>query len=333
MKDLKKKLTAAAAMLVVSAVMLSGVSYAWYTLSTNPEVKGITATATANANLEIAYNELPNAPQDSANNAGTTGKYDTYGNIVVMDDSTSGTTASQAKWRSLDKVLRPMTYTVKGTSESTDPGFQYMTYGNDGRPSTLSDLTITSVADSNNACGNIQLTESNKKAVDYGYFVRYWMRTNANKNNKLQLSTAVTRSKDKAAQTGGGTTITLEVTDQSTIDATSVNELIKHVRLGFSKTTAVQTGVTIIDPKDWTATDATENSKKATLEMNANTDTGITLNQNEDAAVYMYVYLDGTTMGNKLADALADGSVKISVNTQFSIHDMDDQQGMTATGE
>ena len=54
MKDLKKKLTAAGAMLVVSAVMLSGVSYAWYTLSTNPEVSNIKANIAANENLEIA---------------------------------------------------------------------------------------------------------------------------------------------------------------------------------------------------------------------------------------------------------------------------------------
>ncbi len=54
MKHLKQRLIAATAMLMVSAVMLTSVSYAWFTMSTNPEITGMTATVTANENLEIA---------------------------------------------------------------------------------------------------------------------------------------------------------------------------------------------------------------------------------------------------------------------------------------
>ena len=50
----KKKLTAAVAMLLVSAIMVVSSTYAWFTLSTAPEVTGITTTVGANGNLEIA---------------------------------------------------------------------------------------------------------------------------------------------------------------------------------------------------------------------------------------------------------------------------------------
>lgn len=326
MKGMKKKLAAAAAMLVVSAVMLSGVSYAWYTLSTNPEVKGITATATSNANLEIAYNELSTAPTSYAS-AADTGKYDTYGNLVVMGDSSN--TASQTAWNALDPVLIPMTY--------ASDNFQYMTYGPDGRPSALANLSVATATGANNGCGYIKLAESGKADVNYGYFVRYWMRTNYTGSSDLYLSKAATRSNDAAAVTGDGTTITLTRDTNSTVADAELAELIKHVRLGFSTGNApVATGITVINPwtsdtDHWTLTGA-DGSNSRTLTMANDTDTNINLTQNADTQVFMYVYLDGTTMGNRLADAISDGTITITINTQFSNNSMTDTNGMSATG-
>ena len=53
-KSIRKKLIAAASMLLVACVMLISASYAWFTLSTAPEISGITTTVGANGNLEIA---------------------------------------------------------------------------------------------------------------------------------------------------------------------------------------------------------------------------------------------------------------------------------------
>ena len=53
-KSIQKKLLAATSMLLVACIMLISASYAWFTLSTAPEIKGITTTIGANGNLEIA---------------------------------------------------------------------------------------------------------------------------------------------------------------------------------------------------------------------------------------------------------------------------------------
>lgn len=53
-QSIKKKLMAATSMLLVATIMLVSSTYAWFTLSTAPEVTGITTTVGANGSLEIA---------------------------------------------------------------------------------------------------------------------------------------------------------------------------------------------------------------------------------------------------------------------------------------
>ena len=52
--DIKKKFAAAICMLLIAAIMMISSTYAWFTLSTAPEVTGITTNVGANGNLEIA---------------------------------------------------------------------------------------------------------------------------------------------------------------------------------------------------------------------------------------------------------------------------------------
>ena len=54
MKSIRKKLVAAVAMVLVASVMVVSSSYAWFTLSTAPEVTGIQTSVGANGNLEMA---------------------------------------------------------------------------------------------------------------------------------------------------------------------------------------------------------------------------------------------------------------------------------------
>jgi len=53
-KSVQKKLMAAVSMVLVAAIMVVASSYAWFTLSTAPEVTGISTSVGANGNLEIA---------------------------------------------------------------------------------------------------------------------------------------------------------------------------------------------------------------------------------------------------------------------------------------
>ena len=52
--SIRSKLVAAVAMLLVASFMVASSSYAWFTLSTAPEVTGIKTTVGANGSLEIA---------------------------------------------------------------------------------------------------------------------------------------------------------------------------------------------------------------------------------------------------------------------------------------
>lgn len=52
--SVRSRLMAAVAMLLVSTIMLTSTTYAWFVLSTAPEVKGMSTTVGANGSLEIA---------------------------------------------------------------------------------------------------------------------------------------------------------------------------------------------------------------------------------------------------------------------------------------
>ena len=52
--SVRTKLAAAVAMLLVSTIMLTTTTYAWFVLSTAPEVKGMSTTVGSNGSLEIA---------------------------------------------------------------------------------------------------------------------------------------------------------------------------------------------------------------------------------------------------------------------------------------
>lgn len=72
--NIKSKLTAAVAMLLVAFFMVISSSYAWFTLSTAPEVTGITTTVGANGNLEIALlysNDTTKTLSELANSVST----------------------------------------------------------------------------------------------------------------------------------------------------------------------------------------------------------------------------------------------------------------------
>ena len=94
-KNMKSKLIAAVAMLLVSCIMMVSSTYAWFTLSTAPEVQGITTTVGANGNLEIAL-----LPSDGNVNGITSGigdatlswvdKNGTWGNLLDLSDASYG---------------------------------------------------------------------------------------------------------------------------------------------------------------------------------------------------------------------------------------------------
>ena len=137
--NLRNKLFAAIAMLLVSSIMMVSSTYAWFTLSTAPEVQGITTTIGANGNLEIALvNGFVNGnitdglvdtgtltqPNETTTNDYSQGwetKNFTWGNLVNLSDSAYG----------LDNlVLRPAM--LNDYNLSTNPLYGPI-YDTDGR--------------------------------------------------------------------------------------------------------------------------------------------------------------------------------------------------------
>ena len=149
-RDIKTKLLAAIGMLLVSSIMMVSTTYAWFTLSTAPEVKGINTAVGANGNLEMAL-----LPQDGLLSSITTGVGDstkaieaknvTWGNLVDLSDSTV---------YGLDQItLFPSALNAATSDENGNPltlaTAMLMTpdYGADGRPSTLNPNTVTGYFD------------------------------------------------------------------------------------------------------------------------------------------------------------------------------------------
>jgi hypothetical protein len=94
-QDIKSKLLAAIAMLMVATIMMVSSTYAWFTLSTAPEVQGITTNVGANGNLEIALSPLSGDASEiisGTNDSGKTWveKNLTWGNLLDLSDASYG---------------------------------------------------------------------------------------------------------------------------------------------------------------------------------------------------------------------------------------------------
>lgn len=103
---LKERIAAVAFMLVLSLVMISATSYAWYTMASAPEVSNVSTTVSANGNLEIALSDLDGLAPDS----------------TKIGDSKKGVMESNLAWSNLlnlsgnygieNLILRPATFTT-----------------------------------------------------------------------------------------------------------------------------------------------------------------------------------------------------------------------------
>lgn len=141
--SVRTKLAAAVAMLLVSTIMLTTTTYAWFVLSTAPEVKGMSTTVGSNGSLEIAL--LNDSTDTTAIRSGVgdsnvvkavTAANVTWGNLVALNDASYG----------LSKVtLYPAALNVAAKQENQPDKLidlwhilKYPTYGVDGRVAALS---------------------------------------------------------------------------------------------------------------------------------------------------------------------------------------------------
>lgn len=149
----KKKLMGAICMLLVASIMMVSSTYAWFTLSTAPEITGISTSVGANGNLEMAllnkatYAELSQiestvgSSKDAANMSAKKANV-TWGNLVDLSEGYG-----------LDQIkLMPARLSVTGseagggyTINTTGAEILVAEYGTDGRVTVLSNATVSGI--------------------------------------------------------------------------------------------------------------------------------------------------------------------------------------------
>ena len=163
--SIKSKLMAAVAMLLVASFMVVSSTYAWFTLSTAPEVTGITTKVGANGSLEIALvgtKDTYDNPAGKINSSvgdsskGDTVKNLTWGNIVNLSDAAYGLDLITLLPSVMKLNSSGETYTVPATGILATPK-----YGADGRISVLEANSLAAA-----------YSEANKGFVEGGYGVR-----------------------------------------------------------------------------------------------------------------------------------------------------------------
>ena len=138
-----QKLMGAIAMLLVASIMMSATSYAWFVLSTAPEVTDLTTTAGANGALEIAL---------QSNKADGNGRADILSgvgqSIASKDAQTAntywGNVVDLSEGYGLEHItLYPARLNLNGEVVNTTSMLSIPTFGTDGRVTSLKNAEKT----------------------------------------------------------------------------------------------------------------------------------------------------------------------------------------------
>lgn len=182
---IKGKLISAICMLLVAIIMVVSSTYAWFTLSTAPEVTGIQTAIGANGALEMALQTAKGEVLEGTTTSADMTVRNTYwGNLV---DLTNG--------YGLDKiVLNPAALNVlTGGDTLGEILLKTPTYGADGRPGELIANTVTGII------GDDKFAESDQFGVRaVGVASGMTDRQLAYRNAKSEAENAMTAAKNAA---------------------------------------------------------------------------------------------------------------------------------------
>lgn len=254
---IRSKLMAAASMLMVGVIMMVSSTYAWFTLSTAPEVKNISTTVAGNGSLEIAL--MPTDGLLSKITAGAVGdgatvvvKNTKWGNQIILSEDTA-----TGDYYGLNSIsLNPASLNYKKTDGDTEAKFvadkplAIAKYGSDGRIAELSADNIGVKGKAENSklfnTGDYgvraigELTD-NEVTSTYGYVVDLALRVNTTNNDgrrgKLQLQTEpknrIYDGSTNAETMGGGSTMSFSVPAKANLKAGALKDLLRAIRITF----------------------------------------------------------------------------------------------------
>ncbi|MCR4683815.1 MAG: hypothetical protein K5647_10840 [Clostridiales bacterium] len=207
-KSIKNKFAAALCMLLVGAIMMVSASYAWFTLSTAPEVKGITTNVGANGNLEIMLLDGTGSLLSDASNLGVEPNIGdsmesqlridanrTWGNLVDLSDSYYGLS---------DIILAPAALNITNPDAGSDVAkiidkiiLKVPSYGADGRVQNVREDTTLGYKSSTSF--NVQASDAQRTGVSaIGSNAGVSARLLAYINARQGVESAKNSAKDKA---------------------------------------------------------------------------------------------------------------------------------------
>lgn len=268
---IRSKLMAAASMLMVGVIMMVSSTYAWFTLSTAPEVKNISTTVAGNGSLEIALMPteglLSKITADAVGStASVVDKNTKWGNQIILSEDTA--TGDYYGLNSISLNPASLNYTkVEGAAEATfvaDKPLAIATYGFDGRIDELSGDNIGvkgKAADSKKfntgdygvrAIG--ELTGGTEVTSTYGYVVDLALRVNTTKEdgtdgNLLLQTAAKNRIYDgstNAETMGGGSTMSFSVPANANLKAGALKDLLRAIRITFVQNYGLSGGTPVV---------------------------------------------------------------------------------------
>ncbi len=126
---MKERVTAVALLFVMSITMMASATFAWVTLSRNPEISGLATTIATNGNLEIALSDIDGLAPDETKIGDGSGNITesnlTWGNLVNLSDASYGLSNITLRPASLNTrtlATNPM-YTVDYSADGRISGY------------------------------------------------------------------------------------------------------------------------------------------------------------------------------------------------------------------
>lgn len=350
---IRSKLMAAASMLMVGVIMMVSSTYAWFTLSTAPEVKNISTTVAGNGSLEIALMpESGNIGTISAGAVGSNADAKTsntkWGNLVDLSDVSYGLSSIKLYPAQLNTTTENGTVTFKenGSSPLSIP-----VYGGDGRIDSTSaeNIGLRTYKDggfSAESYGVRAIGEVNNGVVSstYGYVVDLALRLNTQNlktdgattsavDGKLLLQTdgiqRIYSDSGNADTHGGGSYMSFTANG---LEAVAVKKLMGAIRVTFVQdygklsSAPIILGTAKLDvPTDLTA--EANGEYKANLYLYSADGTKLdqdkavlldAMKKNAACQISAIVWLDGSSVTNAEVAASEAMSLSGKLNLQFS---------------
>lgn len=347
---IRNKMMAAVSMLMVSAIMMVSSTYAWFTLSTAPEVKNISTTVAGNGSLEIALMPKTGLMGDitsgfSSSTSGGTVEVPvantTWGNLIDLSHEQYGLSALTLNPSKLNENAET------GTVDKVNP-LVIPIYGYDGRVDSEEATTVFKICEGGAFAADgygvraIGEFDGTKLGSTYGYAVDLAFRLNATNNSgtttaagKLLLQTEPKQriyngetTSNNSATAGGGSYMSFNANNTGV----DLKALMQSIRITFIQNyglsgeapEAIVLGTAKLDHEN-TTQGATETTAKLYLYDAAGTkltDNNAVLvpalEKGTAAQVTALVWLDGTNITNASVSAIKGALAQATLNLQFS---------------